>query len=88
MRDTELDERLIDDPELDEDEDGEEPGSDNVGEISVEINLDELLAEMEAEGIRTDHLHGNYARRRLEELMEQKRLARELVDFDDLDFED
>ncbi|RMF96011.1 MAG: hypothetical protein D6727_09365 [Gammaproteobacteria bacterium] len=88
MRDVELDDELDEDPELAENEDGEESSSDNVGETSVEINVDELIAEMEAEGIRTDHLHGNYARRRLEELMEQRRLARELGDFDDLDFED
>ena len=56
--------------------------SDNIGDPSVEINVEELIHELEVDGItRPDREQA--AKRRLEELMEQKRAKRELEDFDD-----
>jgi hypothetical protein len=57
--------------------------SDNVGDPSVEINIETLIIELEADGI-TKSLHcGQDAKKRLEELMESKRAMRDLEDFDD-----
>ena len=76
--------------ETDEDEDeaeeegvAEPPGeTDNVGDPSVEINVEELIHELEVDGItRPDREQA--AKRRLEEIMERKRAKRELEDFDD-----
>ncbi|HSC16562.1 MAG TPA: hypothetical protein VLI71_15655 [Gammaproteobacteria bacterium] len=76
-----------------EDEDGEESkeeeGSseaaaetDNVGDASVEINVEELIHELEGDGVVRPGRE-QAAKRRLEELMEKKRAKRELEDFDD-----
>jgi len=56
--------------------------TDNVGDASVEINVEELIHELEVQDV-----HGpgseQAAKRRLEDLMERKRSKRELEDFDD-----
>jgi hypothetical protein len=66
-----------------EDEDSEPaPETDNVGDPSVEINVEELIHELEVDGIARPSRE-QAAKRRLEELMEQKRAKRELEDFDD-----
>jgi hypothetical protein len=57
--------------------------TDNVGDASVEINVEELIHELEAQGAAQRQANEHAARRRLEELMEQKRAKRELEDFDD-----
>jgi hypothetical protein len=75
----------------DEEEDDEvvaeaEPAAetDNVGDPSVEINVEELIHELEVDGVtRPDREQA--AKRRLEELMEKKRAKRDLEDFDDYD---
>lgn len=63
---------------------GSEESSDNVGDVSVEINVESLVAQIERE-----HENGQIgvvsARKRLEELMEARRSALELEDFDDYD---
>ena len=56
--------------------------TDNVGDPSVEINVEELIHELEVDGI-TRPGREQAAKRRLEELMEQKRAKRELEDFED-----
>jgi hypothetical protein len=67
--------------------DGEEtavaPETDNVGDPSVEINVEELIHEIEAEGEASRPGRELAAKRRLEDLMERKRSKRELEDFDD-----
>ena len=56
--------------------------TDNVGDASVEINVEELINELEVDnGSRPGREQA--AKRRLEELMERKRSKRELEDFDD-----
>ena len=80
----------LNDDETDEDFDGEatlEIDTDNVGEASVEINIQTLMAEMEAEGISTDALAGSDKRKRLDEAMEQRRIERELRELESFDFD-
>ena len=56
--------------------------TDNVGDASVEINVEELIHELEGDGVVRPGRE-QAAKRRLEELMEKKRSKRELEDFDD-----
>ena len=76
----------IEDEEEDEAEDddaAEVPAeTDNVGDPSVEINVEELIHELEVDGI-TRPGREQAAKRRLEELMEKKRAKRDLEDFED-----
>ena len=58
--------------------------TDNVGDPSVEINVEELINDLEVDGVIRP-CGEQAAKRRLEELMEQKRAKRELEDFDDYD---
>jgi hypothetical protein len=60
------------------------PETDNVGDASVEINVEELINELEDDGVVRPGRE-QAAKRRLEELMEKKRSKRELEDFDDYD---
>ena len=59
--------------------------TDNVGDASVEINVEELIHEIEVENGSSRPDRELAAKRRLEELMERKRSKRELEDFDDYD---
>jgi len=56
--------------------------TDNVGDPSVEINVEALIHELEEDGV-TRPGREQAAKRRLEELMEKKRAKRDLEDFDD-----
>lgn len=56
--------------------------TDNVGDPSVEINVEALIQELEVDGV-TRACGEKAAKRRLEELMEQKRAKRDLEDFED-----
>ena len=58
--------------------------TDNVGDPSVEINVEELIHELEVDSA-TRPGREQAAKRRLEELMEMKRAKRDLEDFDDYD---
>jgi hypothetical protein len=73
-----------DDDAEDEETEAEAAETDNVGDPSVEINVEELIHELEVDGV-TRPGREQAAKRRLEELMEQKRAKRELEDFDDYD---
>lgn len=53
--------------------------SDNVGDVSVEINVEELIAEFEA-AQSSDAARRKEIRRRLEEIREQREAMRELED--------
>jgi hypothetical protein len=80
----------IEDEEEDEVEEDESEAvapaaeTDNVGDPSVEINVEELIHELEVDGV-TRPGREQAAKRRLEELMERKRAKRDLEDFDDYD---
>jgi hypothetical protein len=73
-----------DEEDAEDEESGTVAETDNVGDPSVEINVEELIHEIEVDGVtRPDREQA--AKRRLEELMEKKRAKRELEDFDDYD---
>ena len=74
--------------EVEEDQDQdikdvEESGTDNVGDPSVEINVEELISEIEKETAGASDGDAA-ARRRLDEIMERKRIEKEISDYDDL----
>jgi hypothetical protein len=69
------------------DDDDESEDTDNIGDVSVEINVDELISEMEAAGLSTKHFKGQPARKRLDEILEEKRFLKDMSDFDDFDFD-
>jgi acidic leucine-rich nuclear phosphoprotein 32 family protein A/C/D/acidic leucine-rich nuclear phosphoprotein 32 family protein B len=91
--DEDLDEENEEPDESDEGEDDAEqdsdgeveaaPETDNVGDASVEINVEELIHEIEVENGSSRPDRELAAKRRLEELMEKKRAKRDLEDFDD-----
>ncbi len=56
---------------------------DNIGEASVEINVEGLIAELEAESRFVSQPDMISARRKLEDYLERQRIAREIEDFDD-----
>lgn len=58
--------------------------TDNVGETSVEFDVEDLIAEVEAEvpdGVDSD----GKMRKRLEEVLEKKQTDEDLADFEDYD---
>ena len=57
--------------------------TDNVGDPSVEINVEELISELESEGLTSNLNREQDTRKRLEELMDRRRAMRDLEDFDD-----
>ncbi|MEM7764722.1 MAG: hypothetical protein AAF290_11630 [Pseudomonadota bacterium] len=84
------------DPDLEEDLDSGDDqdfsttivieNNDNVGGVSVEINVADLVADIEAAKESSDK--GAAARRRLEALLEEKRLKRLLDEDDDFYIDD
>jgi len=80
-----FDDDLDDDLESDEPEtdDIDDDDNDNVGDPSIEINVEDLIHELEADGLVSRIDKEKNTRKRLEELMERKRARRELEDFDD-----
>ena len=81
------DEEDIEEEAEEEETDADEPEvaaeTDNVGDPSVEINVEQLIHELEIDGLVTRANREQAAKRRLEELMEKKRAKRELEDFED-----
>jgi hypothetical protein len=72
-------------------DDGLEPEAaltDNVGEQSIEINVENLIAELEAESQHGKSTDVQCARHKLEDYLERKRIAEALEDFEDFVVED
>ncbi len=89
--DTEIanDDTLDEEDALDEEEmesAESEPTTDNVGDPSVEINVEELLQTLENELPARLEDKASGARHKLEEIMESKRAKQDLEDFDDYQF--
>ncbi len=61
--------------------------TDNVGDVSVEINVEELVAEIEASQGDDAHMKMEI-RKRLEEIQEQKTAAKELDNTFDIDLDE
>lgn len=83
-----------DDLELDEDDTDDDPadfspakGSDNIGDVSVEINVEELIAELEGSA-DSSAARKKEVRRRLEEIREQREAMKELEDTFSFDLSD
>lgn len=84
LKESEDDDDIEDEDDSDDSEEGEEAETDNVGDASVEINVEDLIHELEV--VAGGRAGGELAaRRRLEEIMEQKRSKRDLEDFEDYD---
>ncbi|MEO8444596.1 MAG: hypothetical protein ABI567_06295 [Gammaproteobacteria bacterium] len=62
--------------------------TDNVGEQSIEINVESLIAELEADSGHGSSREVQCSRRKLEDYLERKRIAQELEDFEDFVVED
>jgi hypothetical protein len=75
----------LEEEEAEEAEEASDDVTDNVGDPSVEINVEDLLSELEVEGFDVRVNREYAAKRRLEELMEEKRARRDLEDFEDYD---
>jgi hypothetical protein len=78
-------------PEVEEQEtmEVERPAAtDNVGDISVEVTVEDLIAELEAESQGSASPPGSSARRRIEDILDEKRVAREIQDLEDFDIEE
>ncbi|MEM8546816.1 MAG: hypothetical protein AAGF46_01510 [Pseudomonadota bacterium] len=93
--DDDADDSDIDTDDPTEDSDGDEEAfattivienQDNVGGMSVEINVKDLVSDIET--AKDDGEAGIAARRRLEALMEEKRLKRLLDEDDDFGIDD
>jgi hypothetical protein len=84
----ELEEESDDTDDSDADEEEVLPvETDNVGDPSVEINVEALIHELEVQGVAASRIGSEQAaKRRLEELMERKRAKRDLEDFEDYEF--
>lgn len=61
--------------------------TDNVGDISVEVNVEDLIAQIESES-KTSAAADGSARRRIEDILEEKRIAREIMDLEDFDIDE
>lgn len=80
----------IDDDNIDDDDDVDDlddDDDDNVGDISVEINVEELVAKLEATD-SDDVARRREIRRRLEELEEMRRESRDLDSTFNFDLDD
>ncbi|MBM4196215.1 MAG: hypothetical protein FJ197_03815 [Gammaproteobacteria bacterium] len=60
--------------------------TDNVGDISVEVNVEDLIAQLESES-KGGPVPDGLARRKIEDMIEEKRVAKEIMDLDDFDVE-
>ena len=83
----ELDDDDIENDDLDDDEDVEDIDDDNVGDISVEINVEELVAKLEATD-SDDVLRKRQIRKRLEDLEELRRADKDLDSTFNFDLDD
>lgn len=60
--------------------------TDNVGDISVEVNVEDLIAQIESES--KGGAPDGSARRKIEDILEEKRIAKEIMDLEDFDIEE
>jgi hypothetical protein len=69
--------------DVDADADAE---SDNVGDVSVEINVEDLIAQIES--AERKGMSPGSARRKLEDYLEERRTSRDIMDFEDYELDD
>jgi len=87
LHEPETPEPLGDEP-ADDDLGAEALATDNIGEQSIEINVENLIAELEAESRQEKPPDVRCARRKLEDYLERKRIAQEIEDFEDFEVKD
>jgi len=76
------------DDDLDADDTGSDEidvDSDNIGDVSIEINVEDLIARIEKDEKSTPPA---CARRKLEDYLEAKRISENIMDFEDYDLDD
>jgi len=61
------------------------PATSNVGETSVEIDVNDLIAELEADMPKRPESRKKPARKQLEDILEERRAAREIGEDDEFD---
>ena len=92
--DFDTDENLDIDLDLDDDSDADleiddtsesVKASSNVGETSVELDVEELIAELEADRNTSLPSEEQSSRKRLEDILEERRVAHELEEMDEFD---
>jgi hypothetical protein len=64
---------------IDDESDDDESASDNIGDVSVEINVESLIAEIELEH-DDEAARRREVRRRLEEIREQREALKDIED--------
>ena len=72
------------DPDIDDTAEAVKASS-NVGETSVEIDVEELIAELEADCNTSHPAKEESSRKRLEDILEERRIAHELDEIDEFD---
>ncbi len=85
--DDDIEDDDLGDDDLDDDDDIEDMDEDNVGDISVEINVEELVAKLEATD-SDDVARKREIRRRLDELEETRRTNADLDSTFNFDLDD
>lgn len=85
--DDDIEDDNLEDDDLDEDDDVEDMDDDNIGDISVEINVEELVAKLEATD-NDDVARRREIRRRLEELEDMRRANKDLDSTFNFDLDD
>ena len=85
--DDDIEDEVLDDDDDDDVDDMDDDDEDNVGDISVEINVEELVAKLEATD-SDDVARRREIRRRLEELEEMRRESRDLDSTFNFDLDD
>ncbi|MCC5795588.1 MAG: hypothetical protein JJT85_12765 [Chromatiales bacterium] len=83
-----LDDEVVAEDDGDEEADEVEVDADSddpIGEDSVEINVEDLIARIESDAGGGPTMS---ARRKLEQYMEERRTFRDIMDFEDYDLED
>ncbi len=85
--DDDIEDDDLGDDDLDDDDDIEDMDEDNVGDISVEINVEELVAKLEATD-SDDVARKREIRRRLDELEETRRTNEDLDSTFNFDLDD
>lgn len=82
------------DPDIEDDTDQDvdfadsgdvDEGTSNIGEASVEIDVDELIEELEADRNGVPASNGPSSRKRLEDVLEERRIAHELDEIDEFE---
>ncbi len=69
-----------------DDSSGDDDDNDNVGQASVEINVESLIAEIEQEKAKGTDSYGDL-RNRLDEMLEQKKHKHDFDGFDEYDID-